>query len=118
MKLSRPPERTSRAILPRMGAATGQLRAASTARGFRYGSPPQRNWLKTLHPRLPSFAGFQRIAIYHDEQASDVIVEIEHWRDGDDHRAMVAAVASEGGWDAMGALLVGEPETRYLHQDG
>lgn len=72
-------------------------------------------WLKAFHPRLRSFAGFERIVIY-DE--GDVVVELEQWRAGEDHRAMVAAVDAEAGWDAMGALLTRAPETRYLHAAG
>ncbi|MET0286763.1 MAG: GFA family protein [Polyangiales bacterium] len=75
-------------------------------------------WLRTFHPRLRAFAGFERIAVHHDQQDPDHVIELEQWRAADDHRAMVEAVAREGGWDTMAALLTSEPETRYLRADG
>jgi quinol monooxygenase YgiN len=79
-------------------------------------APELVQWLQALHPRLRDFAGFESISIHQDEQAPDVVVELEHWQRSDDHRAMVASIASEGGWVPMSALLETAPETRYLRE--
>jgi quinol monooxygenase YgiN len=74
-------------------------------------------WLQRFHPQLRGHAGFERITIYQEQESPDVVVELEQWRDGADHRAMVAAVDREGGWDPMSALLASPPETRYLRAE-
>jgi quinol monooxygenase YgiN len=75
-------------------------------------------WLRTFHPRLRDFAGFERISVHTDEHAPDVVLEIEHWAEAGQHRAMVASVAEQGGWDGLSALLAAEPSTRYLRAEG
>jgi quinol monooxygenase YgiN len=74
-------------------------------------------WLRAFHPRLRAFVGFERITVQHDEDAPDVVIEWEQWRQADDHRAMVAAIDAAGGWDTLGAMLESAPETRYLRAD-
>ena len=73
-------------------------------------------WLTANQPGLRAFAGFQHIALHRDASDPDRVVEIERWDRAEDHRAMVEAVAARGGWDALEALLVAEPETVYLEE--
>lgn len=71
-------------------------------------------WLRALHPRLPSHAGFQTIALHRQVDDPDTIVEVERWLRADDHRAMVLALDADETWRELDALLVAAPQTVYL----
>lgn len=73
-------------------------------------------WLLSKHPALAEHRGFERISVHRDLRDPDRIVEIEHWASAAAHQRMVDAVDAEGGWDALGELVVAEPQTMYLEQ--